>query len=438
MRKKTKIHVTKDDGFWEFDSLIDAATTLNTGLHKPNFARLVAWAEKNGYNISIDPVKDEYAPVVGADNDEPTTEANPIELTDFEKMIANQFDDGDSQDGQGNDNNKYVTHPELQKAAKSIIGHVDGEIASLAAANKAIRGRLLEIETQKKNGFDVEKMRNAIIEPMKALDAKIEAVAKNSGAAKPVTVVLKKVGKETKIEGQHKDFPLLLKAISTMFPIFLVGPAGSGKTTAVENCAKALELDYYATSVGEQTTLSHLLGFIDANGRYHTTQFRQAFQKGGVFLLDEIDNGNSNVIATLNAALSNGYMSFPDERINAHPDFVCVASGNTYGNGANRMYVGRNQLDSATLDRFIIINWDYDEILESQLTDNKEWLKVVQKARKAVENAGIRSVVSPRATIYGTRLIAAKVPMTKVRTMLITGKLSEADKKRFETAYKAL
>lgn len=224
-------------------------------------------------------------------------------------------------------------------------------------------------------------------------------------------------GEFKKVEGVHKQFEQIMKAISTGIPIMLVGEAGAGKTTCVDGVAKALERTFYYMSVGSQTTKSDLMGFIDANGVYRPSVFRKAFEEGGVFLLDEVDAGNANVITCLNAALANGVCSFPDGMIERHKDFVCVASANTFGTGASRSYVGRNQLDAASLDRFAVIEFEYDEGFERALAGNDEWVDRVQRIRKAVK--GERIVVSPRASIYGAQLLKAGMKEKDVMEMVI-------------------
>lgn len=165
---------------------------------------------------------------------------------------------------------------------------------------------------------------------------------------------------------QHASFPTLLKALGarkldgTGCNVWLVGPAGSGKTSAAHKCATALGLQFYAKSVGPQTSESSLLGYYDANGRYVRTQLREAFENGGVFLLDEVDAGNPAVLVVINAVLANGVAAFPDGVIKKHQDFILVAGANTIGQGADRQYVGRQQVDAATLDRFVFLQWDYD------------------------------------------------------------------------------
>jgi len=234
-------------------------------------------------------------------------------------------------------------------------------------------------------------------------------------------------GQKSEIKGQHKEFETLLQIVATGIPAMLVGSAGTGKTTAASKVAKVLKVPFYPQSVGAQTTKSDLLGYPNANGDYVTTIFRKAYENGGLFLMDEIDAGNSNTITILNAALANGECSFPDGVIKRHKDFYCIAAANTFGNGANRQYVGRNQLDAATLDRFVFLNWDIDENIESQICPNPEWLKIVRSYRKAAENLNMRIIISPRASIYGSNLISAGIKIDKVIQMTIYKGLPQSD-----------
>ena len=229
------------------------------------------------------------------------------------------------------------------------------------------------------------------------------------------TIELKATGKPSVNVGvQHEQFPVLLQMIGANIPVYLVGPAGSGKTYAAESAAKALNLPYYCQSVSQQTTVSYLLGYQDANGQYLPSLFRKAYEGGGVYLLDEIDAGNPNVLCILNAAISNGVCAFPDGMILRHTDFRLVSAANTYGNGANRKYVGRNQLDAASLDRFASIDWQYDESLERALAGNDKWTNIVQGLRHAAGELRLNVVISPRASINGARLLAVGMPQAEV------------------------
>lgn len=213
----------------------------------------------------------------------------------------------------------------------------------------------------------------------------------------------------------------IIAALSVDCCVWLAGPAGSGKTTACAKVAEALNLPFYPLSVGGQTTKSDLLGFIDATGTYCKALpvVRQAFEHGGLLLIDEIDAANPNVLTILNALLANGHCSFPDKRVDRHPDFRCIAAANTFGRGADRQYVGRNPIDAATIDRFAFVEFNYDEQLELAIAPNKEWCRYVQCVRHAVDSLKERIIVSPRATINGGKLLAAGVDREKVLNMVI-------------------
>jgi cobaltochelatase CobS len=153
---------------------------------------------------------------------------------------------------------------------------------------------------------------------------------------------------------------------------------------------------------------------MDAGGHYHGTQYREAFENGGLFLVDEIDAGNPNVLAVLNASLSNSWCAFPDKMVRRHPKFRCVAAGNTWGTGRTIQYVGRNPIDAATLNRFVYIQWDYDEALETKIAGMPEWSAFVQACRAEIKRRGVNFLISPRASIFGALLLKAGVPVQDV------------------------
>ena len=258
----------------------------------------------------------------------------------------------------------------------------------------------------------------------KGVHEAIERLEKQSQEVRPIEI--KSKGKVKKLEGvRHANFDKLLTATQCGQPILMVGPAGTGKTYVAGQIADILGLDFYSISVGAQTSKSDLLGYMHAGGEYIATQFRNAYEKGGLFLLDEADAGNSNVLILLNAALSNGYMAFPDKMVHAHEDFRLIASANTFGHGASRQYVGRNQLDAATLDRFTVLTWDIDARVEKALAgDQTKWYNVVLAVRKrAIDELQLRVVISPRATKRGAELLTAGMPFEDALEMALIANL---------------
>lgn len=239
---------------------------------------------------------------------------------------------------------------------------------------------------------------------------------------KPLTVNFGTV-ESPKTEIVHSAFNSVINVLKSTKRnpknIMLVGEAGSGKTHLASSVAKALGLKFYPMSVGLQTTKSDLLGFINAHGQYITSPVREAFEKGGVLLLDEFDAAHAGVVTIINSLLANGHCSFPDGIIEKNDKFVCMVACNTYGHGANIDYVGRNRLDGATLDRFVVINVGYDKILEQQLTSNTMWYSIIEQIRKNIEKQGIKMIVSPRASMNGADLLDAGFKIDEVLDMVV-------------------
>ena len=290
-------------------------------------------------------------------------------------------------------------------------------------------------------GMDVDTLHELCVQVIKDHTAPMELLVKQ--AEKPVV----------KLDRQHYMFPMLLLLAECRIPAFLAGPAGSGKTTAAHSVAKALSLPYEGISFGPMTTQAQMFGYKDANGIYHDTALVRTALKGGVFLGDECDAANAGVLTNINMVLANGQVALPEGMADKHEDFVPVFAGNTFGTGANRVYVGRNQLDAATLDRFAFIEWDYDEGLEASYAGisagspefnlgrggsvtAEQWLIRVQMLRRASNKLQQRMVISPRATIYGAKLIqhSPSIGVDVLEDMLIWKGTDKATKDKITSA----
>lgn len=205
-------------------------------------------------------------------------------------------------------------------------------------------------------------------------------------------------GKKVPMQGiQHEKFETVLKFVSNNEPVFLTGPAGSGKNVLCKQVAEALGLKFYFTNAVTQEY--KLTGFTDAMGNYQETQFYKAFTQGGVFMLDEMDASIPEVLVILNAAIANRYFDFPAPigYREAHSDFRVIAAGNTVGQGASYEYVGRNQLDAASLDRFAIVKIGYSEAIENSIAGDHELAQFCREFRNAAHKAGQQVIVSYRA-----------------------------------------
>lgn len=217
--------------------------------------------------------------------------------------------------------------------------------------------------------------------------------------------IIKPSGKKKIMEGVvvHEKFDTVLKLVQADLPVFMSGPAGSGKNVICKQVAEALDLDFHFTNAVTQEY--RLTGFIDAMGKYHETEFYRAFRFGGVFFLDEMDASIPEVLVILNAAIANRYFEFPCGKIDAHPDFRIVAAGNTFGTGADNTYTGRYCLDGASLDRFSVVEIDYSRTIEKYITNfNEDLINFCEAFRKVTRTAKIDCIFSYRALSAITKL----------------------------------
>tara|TARA_Y100000004_G_scaffold28994_1_gene29879 strand:- start:39618 stop:41048 length:1431 start_codon:yes stop_codon:yes gene_type:complete len=244
----------------------------------------------------------------------------------------------------------------------------------------------------------------------------------------------------------HYKFPLVAAAVANRIPTMIVGPAGWGKTSTIKALAEVMkqswyngkqDVEYIIQSIGPQTSKADILGYMDANGKYVESQFRKCFADGLIYACDEADAGSAGSLTLLNQGFANEECSFPDNgMVQRHKDFVPLFLANTYGQGANATYVGRNQLDAATLDRFAVVEYDYDEAWEGKICGieregnqlkmdaggkrtHDEWVDYVCRVRGAVDSLAVRHVVSPRASINGIKLLEAGVGFTHVSNMCV-------------------
>lgn len=234
-----------------------------------------------------------------------------------------------------------------------------------------------------------------------------KAVEEKNATVKTIRIVHpdKKVVKME--EMVHEKFERALQLASARKNIFLYGPTGCGKSHICEQLAKALRLKFYFVSCTAGMSEGHLTGRLLPVGKSGTFEYVmgdyvKAYETGGVFLLDEMDAADPNVLLVVNASLANGHMAVSNRPAKPyakrHKDFVCIAAANTVGTGADRQYSGRNQLDAATLDRFLIgkIRMDYDARIEKRLCPDDNLRERLLRYRQAVMDHRLERAVSTR------------------------------------------
>jgi sigma54-dependent transcription regulator len=204
----------------------------------------------------------------------------------------------------------------------------------------------------------------------------------------------------------NKDFGKFCNLVNAGKPLYMYGPAGSGKSYTAKQIADALGYDYYETS---QAMFAHeLKGYGDAKGEFVETAFYRAFANGGVFFLDEVDASAPEALVVLNNAIANKRFDFPViGNVNAHENFRVVAAGNTRMTGATLEYTARQMQDTSFKNRFFFATVTYDRDVMLDITGgDEEIVNFGADLRRAARETGISQLFSYRqaqdlATLQG-------------------------------------
>ncbi len=197
--------------------------------------------------------------------------------------------------------------------------------------------------------------------------------------------------------------------------IAVVGPAGNGKTTAVEQALSFLNIPFVSLSCTDRTEVVDLVGgtVLTVNGEeWRDGLATTAFREGKAVVLDEADALDPRVFMALQNALQDGgmdgkarFINTPSGRVypgDACPIILCM---NTTGDGPNRAYVGRNRLDAASLDRLSYISTSYENEIEiligrgySRFTAQRvvAWASTT---RQKINDNGLSMTLSPRTLL---------------------------------------
>jgi MoxR-like ATPase len=182
---------------------------------------------------------------------------------------------------------------------------------------------------------------------------------------------------------------------------------------------------------------------------YVPSPFVTCLQQPSVFLLDELDAADPNVLMVLNSALSNGFITIPHKlnqpTIVKHELARIIAGVNTMGSGADDIYSARAALDGSTMDRFYTMAVDYDPAYEKSLfampnskkrTRSAPWtpsavavdqlmLDQLQEwfftIRKGTTRAKINKIVSSRMAQRAVAATLAGIPVDEVKADLLLG-----------------
>lgn len=179
--------------------------------------------------------------------------------------------------------------------------------------------------------------------------------------------------REIDMTGKHELFPYVLTLVEERVPVMLVGPMGAGKSYLAKQISEFLGLPYGETACSAGATRGDFYGRLTASQErpFILSKFAEIYSGGGVFNFEEIDAALPEILIALNNALAGDafFNSSNGEQYEMHADFIAIATANTWGTGASRMYNARERLDSATLDRWRMgrVLVELDEKIENEI-----------------------------------------------------------------------
>ena len=107
-----------------------------------------------------------------------------------------------------------------------------------------------------------------------------------------------------------KLLPRLITLVKLGQAPLLVGPAGSGKSVAIEQLAEALGAEYAQVCCTAGMSETWLFGRQTPQG-FQEAPFSRMFREGGCFNLEELDAAGENVLMAINTALASGVLYNP-------------------------------------------------------------------------------------------------------------------------------
>lgn len=280
--------------------------------------------------------------------------------------------------------------------------------------------------------------------------ADVEAKLNEGKAAAPQIIQVLPLASETpSFEGlAHRQFQILLNLVNANIPVWIYGGAGNGKTKAIADVAKALNLDYCNVVLPELCDPSELFGYRSVTtGEYIASLFRQRFEFGGIFHLSEACNTSVSLLTSLNNAIECSSYSFPDGTVKRHPLFRVIFDDNTNGTGSAAGYK-RNTLDLSTRNRFALFEWEHDLTLEKALQASlaaslkvdsaklTQWQHTLLILRAAVKQLDMQMLVTMRDAMRGVQLLAMGFDLASTLTYATLGALSADDRELVKNAMK--
>ena len=155
-------------------------------------------------------------------------------------------------------------------------------------------------------------------------------------------------------------------------PIMLEGPTGTSKTKTIQVLCEITNRKLIRFNLSNETTIEDLIGSLGSKDdswsgfQFVPGPFTEAFEKGYVLLLDEVNLGQKSVLQCMEASLDTGIIKqdipgYGQIEKKMHPDFIIVATQNPKIEGFTNQ---RDELSEKFLSRFTVIEFPAFEFTE--------------------------------------------------------------------------
>lgn len=208
----------------------------------------------------------------------------------------------------------------------------------------------------------------------------------------------------------------IAQGIVNNIPVLMEGETGTGKTSAVRYLASQCNVPYRRLNLNGSTTVDEFVGkvMLDKEGTYWTDGVLiDAMRKGHWIVLDEINAALPEILFVLHSLLDDdGYVVLAEkdgEVVRPHPDFRVFATMNPSDAG----YSGTKDLNTAFLDRFMVISVEFPTLAQERKMVQKRlpnrsfvtdamltnMVKYAQEMRTAYKKGAQEFLLSPRGTL---------------------------------------
>lgn len=277
------------------------------------------------------------------------------------------------------------------------------------------------------SGLDVEGVTNVISRYMQSNKVGFENLSddvKEAIKSVPQTIMLQTSPDTPPVDASDvSDIPDFYKIVDDVLMghnVFLVGPAGSGKTFLAEKVAEKLKRLYVTINCSQYTSPTEIKGGPTIEG-YQEGALIDCWENGKILILDELPKIDPNTAGLLNEALAKTKVRVGTERAviyngrnepkSKKEGFGVIATGNVWPSAESAQYSANSRQDLSLLDRFSgsVFFVGFNDKLELRQAGSELVYSIGMRLRKWILDNRVDSTISLRwletaASVYATEM----------------------------------